>query len=45
MVTHPYLLPRSAHDGIREAVPSTSVSDVLCELLFLFVNTGFNALT
>lgn len=45
MVTHPYPLPRSVHDGIQETVPSTSASDVCGYLLFLFVNTGFNALT
>lgn len=45
-VTHPYPLHWPVHDGIFETVPSTSIRDETCfALLFLFVNTGFNALT
>lgn len=45
MVTHPYLLHQPVHDGICETVPSTIIRDVLCYLLFVFVNIGSNALT
>lgn len=45
VVTQPYLLHQSVHDGIQETVPSTVIRDVFCYLLFLFVSIGFNVLT